>query len=701
MARKIIYEDEMPKGETSGRRIIYDDEPPRAAPDVAPPADLNAMPVRQSERYESGNVESGAMGALNDMTLGGSDELYGVASTVAGRAARAAGLTEPKKGWDYGSAGGQTVTNKVRGPDGKMQTSVSRVSHPGLGTEEAADPGVMQDYRQNRDSFRGYLRDLEKEHPKSYMAGGFVGSGVTAPLMAGPGGKLTAKALMGLGGAYGLMSNDSDLTTANPENYKDAAASTAFGAGTSLALGKTFEKAAEFAPKIPGAIRSLGQKIENTSVGGRIANSELARRFRGGTDKVADAVSDAAQSAGDAISSKVDDVAQAVGDTRLAKWVGGKLAKPGTPVVPGTEVLPEGSIRIMDGNAVPPGGETKTGAGWRLDPEDISDEMVSEFVEKHADKGKKFVERLGLDFPSAEDWAYRDLDLTGGARHRINKKGIAEHAAQELLKDRRYALAKTLEQKKDLIATKLGESAGKKNDALKHFSDLAQPSELIDPVAVAARVEQEVLGPLRRGSSGDSAVVQRVEKELESLMQKVPGEGYGMPLTDAADYLQSLDKHIPWNAMDPDNIKLEKKALKRVRGILNGEIESKVKTIADRVGQPEVAGKWKDAKRSTGSMAELLNPVEKRAAARDQNRVVSLTDYLTASNIAGGTIAGGAGLIDGELDPADVGLAAGGFAATALANKWGRERGAHVLAQYFWKQRAKEMARAAAKGLVK
>jgi hypothetical protein len=630
------------------------------------------------------------MGGLNDVTLGGSDELFGLGGAAIDQAGRAAGLIEKEKGYDYGSAGGQTVTTKRRGPDGKMVEERRSVRHPSLAPDEPKDPSALEDYRTNRNSFRSYLKETERENPKSFMAGGLVGSGLTAPLVGGPGGKLTAKGLMTLGGTYGLMSDESDLTTGNAENFKDAAGSTAFGAGASLLLGKGLEQV----PKIPGGIRKLGQKIEGTDIGGRIANSNLAKWFKGGTDAIGDAVSETAGRATDAVGEKVRPVAKAVG-TELAKWLPDGAPK----VKPGTEVDPEGLMRVVDGPPPPGGAPGKSGKGWTMDPEDIDDDMVARFIEKHAEKGQGVMKRLGLEIPDAEDWVLRDLDIQKNARHRMNQKGVDRRAAQELLNDPRYAKAKELAQKNDLVQTKLRENALTESDTLSLFDSLAGPKERFDPRATADRIEREVYRPLTNGPAADGAAAAKVMAEIEKL--RALGEKGNLSLVGATDYKRRLDKYAYRAKDDPVDVAEGKAQLRKVRAIVNSEIERPIKAIAERIGKPEKFGEWKGQKQAVGAMAELSGPVAERWAARDSNRVSSLTDYITAGNVFSGVAGGGAGLLsaasgDGPgLD--DIGIAAAVAGGSLLGNKWARERGPHVMSQILWKKKLKEMMEEAAK----
>lgn len=670
-------------------------EPPPVPDDIDPYRQLEDPPLPQEE-YAGKQVnvaESFGAGALDDMTFGGSDELSGVLGAAVeqgGRAARAVGLAEPLPRVGYGGdQRSQVLTKKLRGPDGRMRL-VGREVRAAPAPLEAEDPEqtVGQSYRGNRDRLREYMRLAEAQNPKSFTTGGFAGSAAMAPLALTPGG-MSVKSLAAGGGLMGLMGSDADLTTANAENFKDAATSAAFGAGAGIVFGKGGEYA-----------------------GKKIAGSRFGKWFEKKAGDVGEAIKDrfskkgakeAAEEAGEAVA---DEAGEILPETAI------KILPPGNPPPPGPGVTrvpgdsPEALAKLGKRGGVtpvnpvpgqPPPGATGGAAGKRkipLDPEDIDDEMISDFVNQHADKAESLIQKLGLDLPDAEGWFYRDVDITPAQRHRLYKKGVDERAAQEILGHPRYPAAKTLPQKKELVAERLAEQNAKKSAALQAFDSIAEPEELLDPSVVVARVEQEILAPLRRGTLGDRAAAKRVEEELQALIERVPGEGYGMGLADAADYLQSLDRHLYKNKGDPDDVAFAKKTLQRVRGIFNNELEQKVDAIAKRIGQPEAFGNWKDAKRSVGALTELLGPVEQRMSARESNRWLSLTDNIIGSGV-GSALGGASGLFDDEPTYPEAAMRTGaGFVLGGLANKWGRERLPHVMAQRAWRKRLQQLLRA-------
>lgn len=206
---------------------------------------------------------------------------------------------------------------------------------------------------------------------------------------------------------------------------------------------------------------------------------------------------------------------------------------------------------------------------------------------------------------------------------------------------------------------------------------MAKPDELIDVVSLSKRVEDELLGPLRKGTVDERRTAGRVKRELDALLDRaevpVPDAPPGTPptyrqlsLSEAEDLKRALGRSLKWDSTVPNMVRDE---LRKMRGLLNSEIETRAAGLAKRAGPEDAASfnAWKDAKKLYASMAELQDESEKRLIdAKDSNRFLSLTDNL----------AGGAAFAAGGFNPVGIGLAAG----AAVLNKWGRERLPHLLA---------------------
>lgn len=303
------------------------------------------------------------------------------------------------------------------------------------------------------------------------------------------------------------------------------------------------------------------------------------------------------------------------------------------------------------------------------------DEQIAGAVKRHASTIKDVFEKVGLEFPTAEKMVLRDLDITGSQMGKLRAKGVETTAARSILDDARYEGAKTLDQKLSLIRTKQSEAGSAIGESVSTFDTLAKEGERFNPIDVASKIDDEVIAPLKKGTSLNEPIIKRLRDESRRLRKIAQANGNELSFKEAEEFKRSLDPFLRWDSAEPGALK---DALRKVRGIVNDEIEAKVESIAITHNSLERYDAWKSSKRLYGEMAELEKHAATRAAARDGNRYFSLTDYLAGN--AGATIgAGMAGigaLSDGEIGPGDVAFAAAGM----LGNKWARERLAHVMA---------------------
>lgn len=277
----------------------------------------------------------------------------------------------------------------------------------------------------------------------------------------------------------------------------------------------------------------------------------------------------------------------------------------------------------------------------------------------HAGTLKKVAEALDLDFPTSEGWVLRDLDLKQREIKKLGMKELTEDAPRLLLDDARYAQAKTLKDKVALIRTKQEEAGLAMSDAVSRLDGVANKGERFNSTEVAARARKELLAPLESGPALNEPVIAALEKEIQKLE-----EGGGMTFSKAEALKRGYDPHLRWDSGAPGPVK---DGLRKLRGMINGEIEAKAEEVAISRGDMGIFDNWKIAKKEYGAMAELGNLAEHRLAAKGGNRELSLTDNLWGS---AGFVAGGG------LNP--IGLAMG--AGAAVLNKWGRERLPHILA---------------------
>lgn len=304
-----------------------------------------------------------------------------------------------------------------------------------------------------------------------------------------------------------------------------------------------------------------------------------------------------------------------------------------------------------------------TPGGPSVTPE-LTDGNLGRVAEKYLPRVKKIFDDLGIAFPSPENAALRDLDVKKKAAERLNKKGMIESAPRRLLEDERYAAARLPEEKIALLQKKTKENGNILSDRLAAFDSIVQPGERVNYPNIAERIRTEVIAPLRKGTSLNKPIIERLEKEVADLEFR-PDTTFKA----AEDLKRSYDPYLGFeNVADPPPMK---EALRSVRRMIKEEVETRLEALGKKYGDDgkRLYDEWKDAKQGYGEMKELLIEAESRlVAAKTANRVFSLTD-----NIWGGASAA-------------AGIFTGGFGGLALAgvgmllNKWGRERLPHIVA---------------------
>lgn len=217
-------------------------------------------------------------------------------------------------------------------------------------------------YRPGRDKERNTLEWSETRRP--ILSGGArlagdVASDLTLQALGVPVLGRTYQTIAGAG--RGFLGNDhADLSDGATLGEK-------LSSGVTTTIGGAVGNLAPLVPKIPGAaggaIRKLGQKIEQTGPGGRIAASDFAKYFTEATDAAGKKIGDAAAAVGGAL-------------TKAARWPGevlerggvamGRRAMSGAKGLKAEEALSDAAVRTaMDEGALLPLGTTK-GAAKRL-----------------------------------------------------------------------------------------------------------------------------------------------------------------------------------------------------------------------------------------------------------------------------------------------------------------------------------------------
>jgi hypothetical protein len=520
------------------------------------------------------------------------------------------------------------------------------------------------------------LKGLQHHNPVASAVGEVAGA-VAPMLIPGVGeltaGGLAAKAAAGTAGAAEALGVGKTAARV----LGAAAEGGLFGVGSAISEDVLEDGNLDLAGEKLLTHVGLGAVLGGGAAAGGVAiEKALGKAFRrvgakaaGAADNVAD---DALEASGELVPGTLRSDAERVAGTAPAAEAASSAA------VGGAEQATEGAVR----------------RGFRVpDVEDISDEAIAGAVRRHADTIKGVFERLGLEFPTPEKMVLRDLDITGAQMGKLKAKGVETSAARSILDDPRYVNAKTLDQKLSLIRSKQSEAAEAIGSSVSQFDDLAEAGERLRPLNIANRIDDELIAPLKNGNALNDPMVAQLRKQsqrLRKLDQATGGEG--LSFKAAEELKRSFDPFLKWDSQTPGPLQDK---LRKLRGIINNEIENSVEEISIRTGSLEPLDAWKAAKRSYGEMAELEKHVANRAAARDGNRYFSLTDYLSGN--AGSVIGGGAAIASAMSGEGPDGSSLAFAGAGMLANKWARERLAHVMALYLDKLGSNKTMQVAAK----
>ncbi len=181
-----------------------------------------------------------------------------------------------------------------------------------------------------------------------------------------------------------------------------------------------------------------------------------------------------------------------------------------------------------------------------------------------------------------------------------------------------------------------------------------------NPVQVAARVRRELLDPIRSLPSHKSLI-----PELEGRIQDLEGLGNRrITFQRANDIKRGYDEFLNHSKEQTPALEL----LKRMRGIVNDEIEQGADAAAGQAGQPDLVGRFRSAKSDYRDLRTVADFARKAVAGREAKSFFSLPDYITGIAPALGALFSG--------HP----LAAAGGLATAAGSKLLRERGNSVAA---------------------
>lgn len=222
---------------------------------------------------------------------------------------------------------------------------------------------------------------------------------------------------------------------------------------------------------------------------------------------------------------------------------------------------------------------------------------------------------------------YRGLEHTG----RLQEGG------QTLLNTGVVKLGSTVKsvaEKASEFVDHYGKKMGRIQDALDSiFEDVKSlnPSYTFQPQKAANRLKTELVDKYKGTAMEDA--LGPVTNEINRLLD------YGsdsLSFSKARKIITSIDEFVNHTKEQSPQLDL----LKRARGILNDELDSKVEKTLGLSGDKKQYQMWKHSKKMYGIMKTAKDMAEDRLLRSDANRLVSPSDYGTA--IGGGVIAAGA-----------------------------------------------------------
>lgn len=326
-------------------------------------------------------------------------------------------------------------------------------------------------------------------------------------------------------------------------------------------------------------------------------------------------------------------------------------------------------------------------AGALRDPEGTAkraDKALEDALTQNAGVIGRVFNALGMEFPSAEGWLLRGIDIKKKQVGLMHDKGLIASAPRALLSDGRFASVRTPDDIKRLIDVKKSEAISEMTQSVHVLDGHAAPGIRPNWIDVADQVE-ELAKDMGQHTGLNDGLVKTLRKEAARIRSRPENSFQG-----GLELLRAYDPHLKWDSLTPGPTK---EALRDVRRIINRELEGRAEALAITHNDLGIFDKWKDAKRLYSEMAELEGIVQDRLVnAKLANRFFSLTDNLAAGTggVIGATVGGALG---------GFALAAGVGLAKAMGNKWMRERAPLVMARALYRLRTEPATGYAARAL--
>lgn len=287
----------------------------------------------------------------------------------------------------------------------------------------------------------------------------------------------------------------------------------------------------------------------------------------------------------------------------------------------------------------------------------------------------------------AEEQAVRAIDPRKQFVKELEKMpGGTKAAGRRLLDDGVIGAGDRMED----IAPKISEARKAAGEKLGTILDTADEHGLegVSLKNIQQAVETDLLPNLSKLKKTNAGAIKKVQDMLSDL------EGFaGVPSAEVAaeqgmdrallvdhakltfrqaqDFRSQLDDVIRWNSNPMGPVNEGTEAMKKLRGIIEGEVESGVAKTAKALGS-EFADSYKEAKLAYRQYAVMDKAATDALAAQGANRILSPTDYITgaaafAHHTGKGAVGALLGAGAGEAEGGDTGSVIGGAVSGAVA----------------------------------
>lgn len=193
-----------------------------------------------------------------------------------------------------------------------------------------------------------------------------------------------------------------------------------------------------------------------------------------------------------------------------------------------------------------------------------------------------------------------------------------------------------IREREDAIGSALGTALPDLDVRLAKAGQAANPALNFDVQAVASKIQNEVIDPLRTSGVVElEKVADAVEQQTLRLMGKASGPNGTMTLAEAHQFRQALDEPLYWQGKVPET-KLVASYVKKIRDAVSSEISEKVDAASNAVG-----GASKETWQKLNRLYSSLKIGEKAAEKGELRNAGNAAFGLREAQLAAGGLASG------------------------------------------------------------